>query len=151
MIERKGMEYLSQGLKYATSLSKLVLNNCTFNPPIETLDIFSEGIYNSKSLKTLSFCNNISPTTNQDLWLTHILDSTIVELDLTGNSINPILGTFSLALKDNVNLQHLVLANCSVSSEGLSSLANALLENNSIVSLDLSKNPLGANLYEGVK
>lgn len=143
------MEYFSQGLKYAKSLTKLTMDHCILRPAVETLDTFSEGIYASNSLKSLSFCYNFPTLLNQELWLSNIAHSRIMDLNLSGNNLGSVLSSFSL--KDNNTLQHLVLSNCKISSEGLSMLSNSLLQNTRLESLDLSRNPLCVGSDEGVK
>jgi Ran GTPase-activating protein (RanGAP) involved in mRNA processing and transport len=143
------MEYLSQGLKYAKSLSTLVMNHCILRPAVETLDAFSEGIYASNSLKSLSFCYNFPTLLNQEFWLSNIARSRLVDLNLSGNNLGSVLSSFTL--KDNNTLRQLILSNCKISSEGLYMLSNTLLENTSLESLDLSRNPLCVGSDEGVK
>lgn len=144
------MEYLSQGLKYAKSLTALNMNHCILRPAVETLNTFSEGIYASNSLKLLSFCYNFPTLMNQETWLSNIAKSRLVELNLTGNNLSLVLGTFSSALKNNNTLQHLVLSNCKIASEGLSLLSLSLLQNTTLETLDLSRNPLCVDSDEGI-
>jgi Ran GTPase-activating protein (RanGAP) involved in mRNA processing and transport len=143
------MQYLSQGLQHAKSLSKLTLDNCNIKPPAETFEIFSEGIYNSRSLQTLSLRNNrFSPP--QGTWIANLIalnednpGTGIKELDLSENDLGVMIAPLAFVLRNNTTLLHLDLSNCKISHEGLSFLSNSLAENSCLETLDLSKNPLG--------
>jgi Ran GTPase-activating protein (RanGAP) involved in mRNA processing and transport len=142
------MQYLSQGLQHAKSLSKLTLDNCNIKPPAESFEIFSEGIYNSRSLKTLSLRNNrFSPP--QSTWIANLIALNednphgIKELDLSENNLGAMIAPLASVLRNNTTLLHLNLSNCNISHEGLSVLSNSLAENSCLETLDLSKNPLG--------
>ncbi|KAI8373984.1 hypothetical protein EDC96DRAFT_9975 [Choanephora cucurbitarum] len=156
MIDRKGMQYLSQGFQYARSLSKLILDHCQIRPIPEAFEIFSEGIYHSTSIHSLSLRNNqLAPP--HGTWISNLIapnpDSTLhglVELDLSGNNLGFMIAPLASVLRHNTSLLQLNLANTQISYEGLSVLSNALLENKSLESLDLSDNPLSQQSDEGI-
>ncbi|CEP15772.1 hypothetical protein [Parasitella parasitica] len=151
-LEKKGMQYLAQGLQHATTISKLVMDNCHIKPPAETFQSFSEGIYNTTSLQTLSLRNNYFAP-NQGTWIANLiaprLDG-IRDLDLSGNQLNLMLAPLATVLRNNTNLLHLNLSDCQINYEGLSLLSNALGDNHCLEELDLSVNPLGHDSDEGI-
>lgn len=146
------MQYLAQGLQYATTLSKLVMDKCNIKPPPETFQSFSEGVYNATSLQTLSLRNNhFAP--NQGTWIANLIAprlNGLKDLDLSGNQVNSMLAPLAAVLRNNTSLLHLNLSNCQINHEGLSLLSNALGDNRCLEELDLSMNPLGHETDEGV-
>ncbi|KAI8370912.1 hypothetical protein BD560DRAFT_434745 [Blakeslea trispora] len=156
VIDKKGMQYLSQGFQYARSLFKLILDHCQIRPIPEAFEIFSEGIYHSTSIQSLSLRNNqLAPP--HGTWISNLIapnpDSMLhglTELDLSGNNLGFMITPLASVLRNNASLLHLNLANAQISFEGLAVLSNALLENKALESLDLSSNPLSQNSDEGI-
>ncbi|GAN04490.1 hypothetical protein MAM1_0065d03950 [Mucor ambiguus] len=150
--EKKGMQYLAQGLQYANTLTKLVMDKCNIKPPTETFQSFSEGVFNATSLQTLSLRNNhFAP--NQGTWIANLIAPRlygIKDLDLSGNQLNSMLAPIAAVLRNNTSLLHLNLSNCQINHEGLSLLSNALGDNRCLEELDLSMNPLGHDTDEGI-
>lgn len=142
------MQYLAQGIQLAGSLEKLQLDEFILKPP-QILQLLSEGIKKHPGgLSTLSLCNYRIPPSST-IHLANLLSSNISTVDLSGcqQFQIPIL---AYALINNNTLLHLCLSNCKITSHDLSTLSKALLENNCLESLDLSKNPLLSDNDEGV-
>ncbi|KAI8097900.1 uncharacterized protein B0P05DRAFT_522536 [Gilbertella persicaria] len=156
VIERKGMQYLSQGFQYSKSLYKLILDDCQIRPVPEACEIFSEGVYHSISIKSLSLRNNqLAPP--HGTWISNLVAFNqdvplhgLSELDLSGNNLGFMIAPLASVLRDNTTLLHLNLSNSQISFEGLSVLSNALSENKTLESLDLSRNPLNQGTDEGI-
>lgn len=127
-----GMQYLSQGIKHATTLNKLILDDCNIKPPPETFEIFSEGVYLSNSLKSLSFCNNHITTTVSATWIANLIANSdnggLIDLDLSGNDLSLMVSPLASVLRSNNTLLNLHLSNCKITHEGLSFLSNALVK-----------------------
>lgn len=142
------MQYLAQGIQLAGSLEKLQLDEFILKPP-QILQLLSEGIKKHPGgLSTLSLCNYRIPPSST-IHLANLLSSNISTINLSGcqQFQIPIL---AYALINNNTLLHLCLSNCKITSHDLSTLSKALLENNCLESLDLSKNPLINDNDEGV-
>lgn len=103
------------------------------------IEIFSNGINQSKSLKSLSICNNhlfntANPNTNTT-WVNNLLSHLdggvagggLEELDLSENNLELWMPSLAIALRNSNSLIHLVLSNCKISPEGLSILSDALV------------------------
>ncbi|RCI00768.1 hypothetical protein CU097_012597 [Rhizopus azygosporus] len=147
-IDKRGMQYLAQGIQLAGSLEKLQLDEFILKPP-QILQLLSEGIKKHPGgLSTLSLCNYRIPPSST-IHLANLLSSNISTIDLSGcqQFQIPIL---AYALINNNTLLHLCLSNCKITSHDLSTLSKALLENNCMESLDLSKNPLLSDNDEGI-
>lgn len=123
------MQYLAQGIKHATTLNKLIMDDCNIKPPPESFEIFSEGVYQSASLNTLSFCNYIT-TTGSATWIANLVNSDhggLIDLDLSGNDLSLMVSPLASVLRNNNTLLNLCLSNCKITHEGLTYLSNALV------------------------
>ncbi|CEG80356.1 hypothetical protein RMATCC62417_14708 [Rhizopus microsporus] len=142
------MQYLAQGIQLAGSLERLQLDEFILKPP-QILQLLSDGIKKHPGgLSTLSLCNYRIPPSST-IHLANLLSSNISTINLSGcqQFQIPIL---AYALINNSTLLHLCLSNCKITSHDLSTLSKALLENNCLESLDLSKNPLISDNDEGI-
>ncbi|KAI7899019.1 uncharacterized protein BX663DRAFT_522862 [Cokeromyces recurvatus] len=146
-IDKRSMEYLSQGLRYATNLRHVEMNKCALNSTVEA--VFVKGISDNNSLISLSLCNIQSNHHHQ--WLSQLLTSQmkLERLDLS-NNYQLHMSSLASSLIINHTLTHLCLSNCKINFEGLVHLSNALKENEYLKSLDLSNNPLGGETDEGI-
>lgn len=127
------MQFLAQGIRHATTLNDLILNDCNMKPTPEILEIFSEGVYQSNSLKSLTFCNNHLPTPSSATWIANLIAhndqklTRLIDLNLSGNDLALMIPPLTYVLRNNTNLLNLNLSNCNITYDGLSFLANALV------------------------
>ncbi|KAG1449913.1 hypothetical protein G6F56_008502 [Rhizopus delemar] len=146
-IDKRGMRYLAQGIQFATSLSAIHLNSCTLKPP-QALHILADGVHESNHLSSLSLADHrMAPTSS--IHVADLLCSNITNVDLSG-SLQLQIPLVARALTNSYSLLHLCLSRCQVTSQDLSAIAQALAENRSLESLDLSKNPLLKDNDEGI-
>lgn len=154
--EKRAMQFLAQGIRHATTLKNLILSDCNMKPTPEILEIFSEGVYQSNSLKSLTFCNNHLPVPSSATWIANLIahndqkSTRLIDLNLSGNDLALMIPPLTYVLRNNTNLLNLNLSNCNITYQGLSFLANALAENTCLQSLDISNNPLSGETDEGI-
>lgn len=125
-IERRGIQYIAQGLEYATSLKTLILNDCILKQP-HTFDPLAHSVLHSHSLSRLSL-RNITPFAAP--WMSFLVaesGNSLTHLDLSGNNLHYTIGSLAHALKDNTAILELTLSNCQITHEGLTYLAEALV------------------------
>lgn len=127
------MQFLAQGIRHATTLENLILSDCNMKPTPEILEIFSEGVYQSNSLKSLTFCNNHLPVPSSATWIANLIahndqkSTRLMDLNLSGNDLALMIPPLTYVLRNNTNLLNLNLSNCNITYQGLSFLANALV------------------------
>lgn len=127
------MQFLSQGIRHASVLSELILNNCNIKPTPEIFEIFSEGVFDSNSLRSLSFCNNHLTIPASATWVANLItfnsnrQGGLIDLNLSGNDLSLMMPPLAHVLRNNISLLNLNLSNCKMSHEGLSLLSNALV------------------------
>ncbi|KAI7868345.1 hypothetical protein BDF14DRAFT_585773 [Spinellus fusiger] len=162
--DRMAMQYLSQSIQAAPSLQTLDLDECTLKPPL--LELLSHGVRLSSSLLSLSLRNN-RITAYGAPWIAAMVVTEepidvywqspeyakrgLQTLDLAGNPLQQGVGALAQALYSNQSLVHLVLRECQINDEGCSLLAESLLSNQCLQTLDLSGNPLGKGSDEGIQ
>ncbi|KAI9475518.1 MAG: hypothetical protein EXX96DRAFT_573622 [Benjaminiella poitrasii] len=151
-IEKRAMEFLSQGLQHATSLSRLKMDTCLLKQTAG--NVLVEGVCLNHSLISLSLRNipqqqqQQSPITS---WIPQLLANAIQldQLDLSHNRTLA-MNIITPSLIVNHTLTRLSLSHCQINSEGLIHLSNGLERNSHIKALDLSNNPLGRDSDEGI-
>ncbi|KAI9032742.1 hypothetical protein CLU79DRAFT_830579 [Phycomyces nitens] len=162
--DRNSIQHLSQAIQLAPSLHHLDMDECGLKPGL--LEILSEGVRQSTSLASLSLCNN-RITHLGAVWIAAMLLTEepidvywqsaeytrrgLQRLDLTNNTFQHGLGPVAQALYNNQSLLHLSLKDCHIGPDGCSLLAEALLSNQWLQTLDLSGNPLGKGSDDGIQ
>jgi hypothetical protein len=123
------MQYLSQGVKQARSLERLLMDDCIIRHP-DTLVILSQGIHLSSSIIRLSLRNALVTQCSVP-WMVAMVDYHITNylenLDLSGNNLQWITEPLANVLRENTRLVSLNLSSCQITWEGLVSLSDALV------------------------
>ena len=160
--------YISQGLKYNTTLETLDLSNSDITPV--GIEFLSTGLKSNNSLRVLDLrCNSL-----HDDGINHLADvlklrnllkklnvsscgisspgiqylatalnfnDSLEELDISSNEISDSgIECLAVVLQTTLSLRKLNVSSCQFTSKGAASLATALQVNQSIEELDISSN-----------
>ncbi len=139
-----GAAFIAEGLKQNSSLRVLDLGDCGIGD--QGVRLLGDALVVTHSLKELKLRGNAITGVGGAAVLGEMLqrNSTVEVLGLSRNPQLSDAGVFFIAegLKQNSSLRVLALGACSISDEGVRSLGDALVVNDSLKELNLQSNPV---------
>ena len=141
----EGVACLAEMLSLNKSLSILDLSYCELSP--SDIQQLCSALRQNQTLTHLGLSGNAIGSDHSSVLGYEASMSDALCLELSHCICEGIAGLASM-LSQNTSLKHLELLRCCISSNEAHHLANALCRNQTLETLDLTENPIGAHLAE---